>query len=96
MSRNHTRLHAARWAAVRRKVLERDGWRCVECGLAGRFEADHIRPLQSSPGQDPYDPDGIQTLCRSCHIEKTSKENRRPLTPGEAAWKALVSEISKN
>ena len=91
MSRNHTRLHARRWARTRRAVFERDDWRCVQCGRAGRLECDHIdRDWRG----DPYDPANLQTLCRTCHIEKTRQENRRPLTPGEAAWRALVVEMA--
>ena len=93
MSQNHAQLHARRWAAVRRFVFERDGWRCVECGKAGRLECDHVTPMQREPGQDPFDPNGLQALCRTCHVEKTRRENRRPLTPAEAAWRALVAEM---
>ena len=93
MSRHHLHLHARRWAAVRRAVFERDGWRCVECGRAGRLECDHVAPLQREPGQDPYDPNGLQTVCRACHLAKTATENRRPFTPAEAAWRELVAEM---
>ena len=93
MSRNHAYLNTCRWAAVRRAVFERDGYRCVMCGKAGRLEADHTTPLQREPGQDPYDPNGLQTLCRGCHTEKTRRENRRTLTPTELAWRALVAEL---
>ena len=55
MSRYHTRLHARRWAAVRSTVFRRDGWRCVQCGKAGRLECDHVTALQREQGQDPYD-----------------------------------------
>ena len=44
--RRHHSLNHRRWAAVRRFVLERDGWRCVHCGRAGRLECDHITPLE--------------------------------------------------
>ncbi len=91
MSRSHLHLNARRWAAVRRAVLNRDNFRCVECGRAGRLEVDHISPLQREPGQDPYAPTGLQTLCRNCHIQKTRRENQRQLTPAEAAWRALVA-----
>ena len=94
MSRNHLQFHSLRWAAVRRAVFARDGWRCSECGRAGKLEFDHITPLQREPGQDPYDPNGLQSLCRECHIEKTRRENRRPLTPAELAWRELVAELS--
>ena len=93
MSRYHTPLNAGRWAAVRRVVFDRDGWRCVLCGRAGRLECDHVTPFEREPGQDPYDINGLQTLCRACHIAKTAAENRREPTPAEAAWRALVAEI---
>ena len=93
MSRRHLHLNTRRWAAVRRAVFERDGWRCVECGKAGRPECDHISPMQREPGQDPFDPNGLQTLCRKCHVEKTRRENRRPLTPDELAWRELVAKV---
>ena len=93
MSKRHARLHARRWRAVRRAVLERDGWRCTACGRPGRLEVDHIRPLQREPGQDPYDVNGLQSLCRSCHIAKTSRENRRELSPAEAEWRDFVREL---
>ena len=90
LSRLHPNLNARRWAAIRRAVFERDGYRCVECGRAGCLECDHVTPMQREPGQDVYDPNGLQTLCRNCHIEKTRRENRRPLTPDELAWRELV------
>ncbi len=93
MSANHVQLHHIRWQVARRAVFARDGYRCTLCGRAGRLEADHIVPLDREPGQDPYDPDGLQTLCRTCHIQKTRRENRREPTPAEAEWKALVAEI---
>ena len=93
MSNHHVHLHARRWAAARRSVFGRDDWRCVMCGRAGRLEAHHITPMQREPGQDPFDPDGLQTLCRSCHVAKTREENRRPLTEAERAWRELVAEL---
>ena len=92
MSWNHRRLHAARWAATRRTVLERDGWRCVQCGRYGHH-CDHVTALQREPGQDPYDPNGCQTLCRECHAIKTAGENRRPRTAAEQAWDRLVLDM---
>ena len=93
MSKRHITLRRKRWLTVRRSVFERDGWRCVMCGKAGRLECDHVEPLQREPGQDPYDPNGLQALCRRCHIDKTADENRREPTPAEAAWRDLVAEM---
>ena len=85
MSRHHATINSRRWAVVRRAVFERDGCRCVTCGRAGRLECDHVTPVQREPGQDPFDVNGLQSLCRSCHIQKTVGENRRTLTPDELA-----------
>ena len=93
MSKHHTALRRRLWLRVRRAVFDRDGWRCVACGRAGKLECDHIVPLEVEPRQDPYDPAGCQTLCRRCHIEKTRQENRREPTPAEAAWRELVAEM---
>ena len=92
MSRHHYRLNARRWAVVRRAVLARDGRRCRQCGKAGRMEVDHVRPLRR--GGDPYGLDNLQALCRVCHIAKTAGENRRALTPAEAAWRDFVGELA--
>ncbi len=92
MSRKHvSRLHARRWARVRRAVFERDGWRCVQCGTAGKLECDHIL---KDPGIDPYDETNLQTLCVACHVQKTRTENTRPLTPDEEAWQEMLREIT--
>ena len=94
MSRHHVVTNTSRWRLARRRVFERDGWRCVKCGKGGRLECDHITPMQREPGQDPYDINGLQALCRTCHIGKTAYENRRPLTADELAWRKLVAELS--
>ena len=53
-----------------------------------------MTPLEREPGQDVYDVNGLQSLCRECHIEKTRRENRRPLTTAELAWRELVAELA--
>ena len=96
MTRVWDTVRRKRWSRVRRAVFERDGWRCVQCGRGGRLECDHVTPLDCEPGQDPYDVNGCQTLCRACHIAKTRGENRNPLTKDEAAWRELVAELFAN
>ena len=91
MSRQHLRLDRRRWAVVRRRVLDRDGWRCRKCGRAGRLEADHVIPLHR--GGAAYDLDNLQALCRLCHFAKTGRENRPPDPPGAEAWRRLVDEL---
>ena len=90
MSRHHLRLPSRRWVRVRRQVLDASNWRCARCGRYGN-EVDHIEPLHQ--GGDPWALDNLQVLCRDCHIRKTAAENRRELTPAEAAWQALVDQL---
>lgn len=93
MGRRHAILvRTRRWQHVRRAVFERDGFRCCACGLPGKLECDHVAPLQREPGQDPWDINGLQTLCRACHLEKTRRENRRETTPGADRWRKLMAE----
>jgi len=87
MSRHHRRIGTRRAALLRALVLERDGYRCRECGKAGRLEADHVQPLDKGGADDP---DNMQALCVRCHIEKTRAERYGPVDPEVAAWAALM------
>ena len=69
-----------RWAALRLRVFERDGYRCRKCGKAGRLECDHVVPV--AQGGAPYDPANLQTLCRGCHILK----HTRPVPKERQDW----------
>ena len=91
MSRRHERLNNHIWARVRLKVFDRDGWRCVNCQKPGHLEADHIEAMSFNKKRDPFDLDNLQTLCRSCHINKTGIENSRP-NPARDAWKDFMDE----
>ena len=67
-------INRRKWARARKAALDRDGWRCVKCGRAGRMDVDHIRPLRL--GGAPFAPQNLQTLCRGgCHRDKTAAEN---------------------
>ena len=90
VSRNHGALDWRRWQQTRKAAFERDGYRCTRCGKAGRLEAHHDPPL--GPGVEPYDMVGIKTRCRACHTD----EHRRPLSPDEEAWVALIEELTSS
>ena len=76
MSRFHARIPWRDWALFRRAILQRDGYRCRSCGQAGRLEVDHVTPLNM--GGAPLAGSNAQTLCRSCHIDKTTAANTDP------------------
>lgn len=88
----------SRWQAVRRQVIERDGFRCQVCGRIlnfYNFEIDHIKPLHKmTEHEDAYDTDNLQTLCGTCHSYKTAKENTKPVPPDVRDWNNLVNELT--
>lgn len=53
--------------SIRRKVFERDKYRCVRCGTHLDLSVDHIIP-ESKGGA--HDLSNFQTLCRSCNSKK--------------------------
>ena len=79
-----------RWRKVRLTIFERDGYRCRVCGNAGMLECDHIRPLHW--GGSMWSPSNLQTICRGCHIRKTSTENQQVIK-GRDEWSAYVTEL---
>ncbi|MFZ1022589.1 MAG: HNH endonuclease signature motif containing protein [Thermoplasmata archaeon] len=71
------------WDAARTYVLHRDRFRCRQCGSRFRvreLEVDHI--LEIGRGGAPLDYENLQTLCRSCHREKTRRFLRTRVRPG--------------
>lgn len=49
---------------LRRRVLERDGGRCTECGATERLQLHHVIPYRISQCNKP---DNLLTLCDACH-----------------------------
>lgn len=80
------------WARVRLLALKRDAWTCRECGRVGANEVDHRTPLAA--GGAFLDLDNLQTLCRSCHIRKTARENGIERPPGYDDWAAELARLT--
>ena len=53
--------------AVRAAVYERDGYRCVNCGVNRQLTVDHVVPL-SKGGKNRIS--NMVTLCRPCNFDK--------------------------
>ena len=93
MSWPRGKVNLRRWWRVRRKVLQRDGWRCRHCGRPGN-EVDHVIPMDK--GGAIYDMDNLQVLSRPCHIEKSRRERqKRPMSPEREAevkaWRRFMT-----
>ncbi len=75
---SHPRPHTAGYwprkrkirASRRRKVFERDAYRCRHCGSWEHLSVDHIHP-EALGGSD--DLDNLQTLCHSCNSRKGTR-----------------------
>ena len=52
---------------VRRRVLERDEYRCQDCGSTERLHVDHIIPVSRG---GPNHVANLRVLCRSCNLSK--------------------------
>ena len=52
----------------RKRVLERDGCKCVQCGSTERIEVDHIKSNRDYP-EHRRDVNNGRPLCRQCHIK---------------------------
>ena len=63
------KLKDPRWQKMRLKVLERDEWKCRECGDSN--STLHVHHLIYFPGREPweYNDNLLITLCEECHKE---------------------------
>lgn len=69
-------------------AVKRDGHRCVQCGVAGKYnnwpwrtdkplpklEVDHIVAVKDGGS---HHPDNLRTLCRECHKKRTAEQRKR-------------------
>lgn len=56
--------------SIRKAVLERDAYRCQQCGDHHDLHVDHIFP-ESKGGEAVME--NLQCLCRTCNIKKGAK-----------------------
>lgn len=59
----------------KQKILERDNFKCVNCGASGDFnclEVDHIIPVINGGDNNPSN---LQTLCYKCNMAKRFKKD---------------------
>jgi 5-methylcytosine-specific restriction endonuclease McrA len=58
------RVAADAYRKLRRQILQRDGWRCQNCGSLRQLEVHHLQPRGRS-GEDREE--NLVTLCAACH-----------------------------
>jgi len=62
--RRRLRLEPQAYRSLWRRILERDGWRCQDCGITTDLQVHHIVP-RGRGGADVEQ--NLITLCASCH-----------------------------
>ena len=77
------------WRALRLAALDRDGWRCRDCGKAGKLEVHHVKPVRDGGARLPPLSD-VVSLCLSCH---RLRHPRRPESELRRRWRELVEAI---
>ncbi|MHB8412151.1 MAG: HNH endonuclease [Candidatus Acidiferrales bacterium] len=80
--RPRIRLDRQDYDELRKQVLERDGWRCQNCGSSENLQVHHIQS-RGRLGDDALE--NLITLCACCHRDvhlkfhrTTSNENASP------------------
>ena len=85
-----------RWKALRMQALDRDDWKCVQCGERRRLEVDHVLPVRTHP-ELAFTLSNIQCLCPGCHSRKTRIEvGMGQPNPKRDAWKNLLRDMQRN
>ena len=58
------------------------------------LELHHIQPVAA--GGKAWDALNCMAVCRSCHIEKTARGNKRKKSATEIRWQVLVDALSES
>lgn len=69
--KNKKARNTKEYKKFRKKIIERDNYRCINCGASDRLEVHHIKPASKFPEQI-MDESNVITLCVSCHSKTDS------------------------
>ncbi len=79
---------------LRRRVLERDGWRCQTCGSSKDLNVHHLTK-RSKLGDDADE--NLITLCTSCHTQvHHSDYYSEHLISDTFTWRRIGRGVRKN
>ena len=84
---NRNYLGGRRWARLRRRILDRDKWRCQECGAAARLQIDHV--LREKAGGARFDEANLQALCVGLPRGEDPPREQRPVVSGSTGLAAV-------
>ena len=64
LKKPRVRLNRESYRILRRAVLERDGWRCQNCGISMQLQVHHMISRSRRGGDEE---ENLITLCAQCH-----------------------------
>ena len=68
--RRRIRLDREAYKTLHRQILERDGWRCQNCGSRHNLQVHH-KQFRSRQGDDRES--NLITLCATCHANSHAR-----------------------
>lgn len=75
----YLKVHSARpdipftkWKNLRKRVIEKYGYKCNYCGSTEKIAIDHIKPYSKFP-ELALEFSNLQPLCKSCNSKKSNK-----------------------
>jgi hypothetical protein len=82
-----------RWQQKRLKILQRDSWKCLECGVADKTL--HVHHLYYCKGRAPWEyPDwALETRCEDCHDGQTAHDEKGEFILTD--WERTIEWLSK-
>jgi len=63
----------------KKKILERDEYRCKQCGSWENLHVDHIKPLSKGGTNDEKN---LQALCAKCNLSKGNRPAKGNISVG--------------
>ena len=80
-----------RWRILRAAILERDNWRCTDCGAGGRLEVHHELRVKDHP-EAAFDPD-TKGRWSTAHTPSTPPTTGTSLNMGWVA--SIIATVSE-
>jgi 5-methylcytosine-specific restriction endonuclease McrA len=77
------------YAKLRKEILERDGWRCQNCGCSKNLDVHHMI-RRSALGDDTET--NLITLCRQCHHHVHAPSDSKSQSNRVSSWKLASNE----
>jgi 5-methylcytosine-specific restriction endonuclease McrA len=92
MKRGDPLYYSARWRALRKRILARDGYRCTVCrawvGQPGAARVDHIVRVADNPART-FDPFNLRTLCTVCDAQGHREKGQAKRSPRDERFGAV-------